>query len=192
MKCIKVSQLCRVEGNPAPFMWMVCVTISGSTIIPVFFAQQVSSVACCEKMMTGHFQNCPPTALSQQGFGCNSRALELFKFYFFLGECVLADVFFFTCSSVCVQNFKNNHNTPTISPSYLQPCPLLVAVSAGGRSSPGGRTECVSFSPSVSPCNTGYAPETQDVTVRDQRVEAHHWLHVSSHLVVILDETPLN
>lgn len=58
----------------------------------VFFAVQVSSVACCAKMMTGHFQNCPPTALSQQGFGCNRYALELSKlyFYFWWTECVLA------------------------------------------------------------------------------------------------------
>lgn len=45
--------------------------------------------------------------------------------------------------------------------SYLRRCPLPAAVSAGGRSSPGGRTACVSFSPAVSPCSTGSAPETQ-------------------------------
>lgn len=44
--------------------------------------------------------------------------------------------------------------------SYLRRCPLPAAVSAGGRSSPGGRTACVSSSPAASPCSTGSAPET--------------------------------
>lgn len=54
-------------GTRAPLM---CAAISGCTIIPLFFALLVSSVACCAKTMTGHFQNCPPTTLSQrQGLG---------------------------------------------------------------------------------------------------------------------------
>lgn len=55
---------------------------------------------------------------------------------------------------VCVvQNVKDH--------THLQPCPPPAAGSAGGRSSPGGRTGCVSSSPSASPCSTGYAPETR-------------------------------
>lgn len=45
------------------------------------------------------------------------------------------------------------------SPSHLQQCPLPAAGSGGGKSSPGGHTACVSFSPSWSPCSTGSAPE---------------------------------
>lgn len=51
----------------------------------MFFAVQVSSVAYCAKMMTGHFQNYPPTTLRQQGLGCNCYTLELSKLYFFGG-----------------------------------------------------------------------------------------------------------
>ncbi len=56
--------------------------------------------------------------------------------------------------------------------SHLQLCPLRVVVSVGGRSFPGGRTGCVSFSPSVLPCSTGYAPETQDTMVTNNETKA--------------------
>lgn len=45
--------------------------------------------------------------------------------------------------------------------SHLRRCPPPAAVSVGGRSSPAGRTGCVSSSPSASPCSTGCAPETE-------------------------------
>lgn len=120
-----------------------------------------------------------------QGFWCNCYALELSKlcFFFFLWwtEYVLAALAA-VLEWVKVKGFNTGvfrwlelETSPqththvfslSLSLSYLQRCPLPVAVSVGGRSSPGGRTGCVSFSPSVSPCSTGYAPETQDNTVK--------------------------
>lgn len=61
------------------------------------------------------------------------------------------------CSGVTKITAKPSYS----SLSHLQQCPLLAAGSGGGKSSPGGHTECVSFSPSWSPCSTGSAPETQ-------------------------------
>lgn len=188
MKCIKVSHLCKMDRKSS-FIYVdgVCHNI---------WLNHYSSVLCYEGVKCGLLfrkwwraisKNCPPTTFSQRGVGCNRYALDLSKLYSFCfgwTECVLAALAivlewvkgnrFLHWRVEITGTRQNHHRHPHVfSLSYLQQCPLPVVVSAGGRSFPGGRTGCVSFSPSVSPCSTGYAPVTQDITVTNTGSELH-------------------